>query len=90
MAATALTASYRRVAARRGFILVALGIACIIGMLAELMIGAGTLSLPEVLHGLLRPAEVDPSIRVILWQLRLPIVCTAALAGAGLSRWRVA
>ena len=85
MAATALTASYRRVAARRGFILVALGIACLIGMLAELMIGAGTLSLPEVLHGLLRPAEVDPSIRVILWQLRLPIVCTAALAGAGLA-----
>jgi iron complex transport system permease protein len=54
-------------------------------MLAELMIGSGTLSLPDVLQGLFRPEDVDPTVRVILWQLRLPIVCTAALAGAGLA-----
>jgi iron complex transport system permease protein len=83
--AASLALAYRHAVARRSLIVAGLGLACVISMLAALMIGAGTLSLPEVLQGLFRPGHADPSVRVILWQLRLPVVCTAALAGAGLA-----
>jgi iron complex transport system permease protein len=84
-ARTALLQPYHRRTTQRLLILLGLGVACLGCMLAELMIGAGTLSLHDVLQGLFTPSKVDPSVRVILWQLRLPVVCTAALAGAGLA-----
>jgi iron complex transport system permease protein len=85
MASASLALAYRHAVLRRSLILAGLGIACLACMLAALMIGAGTLSLPEVLQGLLQPGHADPSVRVILWQLRLPVVCTAVVAGAGLA-----
>ena len=84
-ARAALIQPYHQRSAQRSLILLALGLACIGCMLAELTIGAGTLSLHDVLKGLFEPGKVDPSTRVILWQLRLPVVCTAVLAGAGLA-----
>jgi iron complex transport system permease protein len=81
----ALTTPYHRKNSARLLILIGLGLACLGCMLAALMIGAGTLSLHQVLRGLFSPGQVDAGTRTILWQLRLPVVCTAALAGAGLA-----
>jgi iron complex transport system permease protein len=80
-----LAAGYGRTLGRRGLLLAALILLCAACFIAELAIGGGTLSLGSVLRGLLHPAEVDPTVRVILWQLRLPVACTALLAGAGLA-----
>lgn len=77
--------SYAQAIRRRGAILTALGLACLLAFLADLVIGGGTLTLGQVLRGLTAPGQVDPATRVILWQLRLPVACTAALAGAGLA-----
>jgi iron complex transport system permease protein len=80
-----LAASYRRTLRRRVLLLAALILLCAACFIAELAIGGGTLSLCSVLRGLLHPAQVDPTVRVILWQLRLPVALTAVLAGAGLA-----
>lgn len=85
VAQAALTSPYHRKNLSRLLILAGLGLACLGCMLAELMIGAGTLSLHDVLRGLFFPHSVDAGTSVILWQIRLPVVCTAALAGAGLA-----
>ena len=80
-----LTAGYRRTLRRRGLLLVALILLCAVCFIAELAVGGGTLSLGSVFRGLLHPSQVDPTVRVILWQLRLPVAFTAVLAGAGLA-----
>lgn len=54
-------------------------------MLADLLIGSGTLSLHEALTGLFHPDEVSATTRVVLWELRMPVTLTAALAGIGLA-----
>lgn len=77
--------SYGQAIRRRTAILAVLGLVCLIAFFADLVIGGGTLSLPQVLRGLAEPGRVDPATRVILWQLRLPVACTAAIAGAGLA-----
>ncbi len=82
---TALARRYRRAVQRRALMLILLGLGCVVMFLAYLLIGGGTLSLKDVLLGLFHPQAASPATRVILWQLRLPVACTAALAGAGLA-----
>ncbi|GAB0116300.1 FecCD family ABC transporter permease [Acidisoma sp. 7E03] len=84
-AETSFTRHYGQAIRRRAVILAGLGLACLLAFLADLVIGGGTLSLGQVLQGLVQPGQADPTTRVILWQLRLPVACTAALAGAGLA-----
>jgi iron complex transport system permease protein len=85
VAAGSLARDYRRAVGRRYLMLLALGLACLACFIADLAIGGGTLSLSDVLSGLFESNKADPFVRVILWQLRLPIACTAGLAGAGLA-----
>ncbi|MGJ8526821.1 Vitamin B12 import system permease protein BtuC [Halomonadaceae bacterium LMG 33818] len=82
---TALTQRYSTLLKRRIFILTLLGVGCILGFFVFLAIGGETLSLREVLQGLLHPYTSPPAIRVIIWQLRLPVALTAVIAGAGLA-----
>ena len=82
---TGLTAEYRRsVAKRRGLLvlLVALGLAA---MVADLLVGSGTLGFGEVLGALVSPATADPTVRVVVWDIRGPITCLAALTGVQLA-----
>jgi iron complex transport system permease protein len=77
--------AYRQSVASRCLIVIALCAVCVMAMLAELAIGAGTVALPAVLQALFEPGRADATVRVIIWQLRLPVVCTAAISGAGLA-----
>ncbi len=54
-------------------------------MLADLVVGSGTLNLHEVLQGLFSPASADPTVRAVIWDIRGPITCAAALAGIQLA-----
>lgn len=79
-----IAARYRREMARRILLLVVvifLGLAAIV---ADLVIGSGTLTVREVLTAMLHPSAVDISTRVILHDIRMPITFTAALSGIGL------
>lgn len=82
---TANTERYRHAIQRRSLVLALLGIACVAGFFAYLIIGGGSLSMGTVLNGLFHPDTAPPDVSVILWQLRLPVACTAVLAGAGLA-----
>ena len=77
--------AYRQSVASRGLIVIALCVVCVIAMLAELAIGAGTVSFSAVLQALFESRHADDTVRVIIWQLRLPVLCTAAISGAGLA-----
>jgi iron complex transport system permease protein len=76
---------YRRSVAWRSVLLTLLLLAGFAALLADLVVGSGTLTLREVIDGLLSPSTVDPTVRVVLWELRMPITFTAALAGIGLA-----
>lgn len=76
---------YLRDVWRRSAILSGLLILGVLAMFADLAIGSGTLSFHEVLQGLLHPASVQPSVAVVLWDIRMPVTLTAALAGIGLA-----
>lgn len=76
---------HRRATGRRALLLLVLVLLCVVMFIAYLSIGSGTLSMGQVIDGLLHPWQVPVSTRVILWQLRMPVACTAVLAGAGLA-----
>ncbi|MFT8243649.1 FecCD family ABC transporter permease [Roseomonas sp. BN140053] len=77
--------TYRRSVARRVLLLVALVLAGLLAMLADLVVGSGTLTLKQVLAGLVSPSSVEPVVRVVLWDIRMPVTFTAALAGIALA-----
>ncbi|MCM2971216.1 FecCD family ABC transporter permease [Larsenimonas suaedae] len=70
---------------RRTLLLVLLIALAFAALIADIMVGSGTLSLSEVLNGLFRPDEVSASTRVIIWQLRMPMTLMAVLTGMGLA-----
>ncbi|WP_198379707.1 iron ABC transporter permease [Roseomonas sp. KE2513] len=76
---------YRRSVTWRALLLAALLLAGSAALLADLVVGSGTLSPQEVMEGLLSPGTADPTVRVVLWELRMPITFTAALAGIALA-----
>ena len=77
--------AYGRVALRRTVlctVLAVLGVCCV---LADLVIGSGSLSLGEVVGAVLHPGGADRMVRTIVWDVRMPITFTAAVAGVGLA-----
>ena len=53
--------------------------------MADLVIGSGSLGLQTVVGAILHPAAADPTARIIVWTIRMPITFTAAVAGVGLA-----
>jgi iron complex transport system permease protein len=78
-------ARYLRQNARKGAVLAAVLLSGVVAMLLDLVIGSGTLGWHQVWQGLLHPQLAAPEVRVVLWEIRLPVTLTAAIAGAGLA-----
>lgn len=77
--------TYRRsVGMRLSLIAVFMAVA-IAAMLADLLVGSGTLGLSEVLDALLFPSTADPTARVVVWDIRGPITAMAVVAGTSLA-----
>ena len=86
-AAPALAAgrrAYRRAGRRRVLTLAALAAALLLSLLADLSIGPGRYGMGEVLRALLDVAAPLP-VRVVVWEIRLPVALMAAVVGASLS-----
>ncbi|MDS9470163.1 iron ABC transporter permease [Paracoccus sp. MBLB3053] len=76
---------YRALVIRKQLILVALAAALILSLCTDLALGPARYSLGEVVDALLRPGAVDERIRVILWEIRMPVALMAMTVGASLS-----
>ncbi|NRB55029.1 MAG: iron ABC transporter permease [Salinicola sp.] len=76
---------YRRLVLRRQLILAALALALFASLCVDLALGPARFGLDQVIAALFTPGSVEDSLRVILWQIRMPVALMALVVGASLS-----
>ncbi|MEK1894978.1 MAG: iron ABC transporter permease [Rhizobium sp.] len=76
---------YRALAFRRILILVALTAALCFSISADMALGPANYALSDVLSALFDPAAAANQLRVIIWDIRMPIALMAVTVGASLS-----
>lgn len=74
----------RRIEAKRRVVLLALAVACLMGLVLDVMTGPSMLPMGEVVRSLLQLSGVDETSHTIVYDLRLPIAFMALLVGASL------
>lgn len=80
-----VVANYRRRASvKTVIILLMCGVAAIAFSVAT-VIGPFPLSFSDLIRGIFTPHEVTPTVRIVLWNMRLPSSVMAALIGAALA-----
>jgi iron complex transport system permease protein len=76
---------YRALVWRRQLILAGLGLALVFSICVDLALGPARYSLARVVQALIAPDSVSQPVRVVLWEIRMPIALMAAVVGAALS-----
>ncbi len=76
---------YRALVWRRQLILAGLGLALVFSLCVDLAHGPARYNLAQVVQALIAPDSVSQSVRVVLWEIRMPIALMAAVVGAALS-----
>jgi len=76
---------YRALAARRIVILFGLFIALRFSMAADMALGPARYTISEVLATIADPAAAANQLRVVIWDIRMPIALMAVTVGASLS-----
>ncbi|WP_410218178.1 FecCD family ABC transporter permease [Paracoccus sp. (in: a-proteobacteria)] len=76
---------YRTLVLRRQLTLLALAAALVLSLCTDLALGPARYSLGQVVEALLWPGRVDEQVRVILWDIRMPVALMALVVGASLS-----
>ncbi|MFL1492272.1 FecCD family ABC transporter permease [Pseudomonas antarctica] len=79
------THGYRRLLARRAWLLALLGTALVCAMLVDLASGPSGMGLLALLDGILHPSHLSATDQVIIWNVRLPYALMAVLVGCALS-----
>ncbi|CAI8989498.1 MULTISPECIES: FecCD family ABC transporter permease [Pseudomonas] len=77
--------AYRRLVLRKRLILAALVLLLLCSVLLDLALGPARYSLSEVLGALIAPDSASPQVRVVMWDIRLPVALMAVAVGAALS-----
>ena len=77
--------TYRRLVLRKRLILIGLVILLLCSVLLDLALGPASYSLREVLGALFSPDSASPQVRVVMWDIRLPVALLAVAVGAALS-----
>ncbi|KAB0495051.1 FecCD family ABC transporter permease [Pseudomonas vancouverensis] len=77
--------TYRHLVLRKRLILAALGVLLVCSVLLDLALGPASYSLSEVLGALFSPDSAPPQVRVVMWDIRLPVALMAVAVGAALS-----
>lgn len=78
-------AAYRALAARRRLMLVGLVVLLVASFVVDLMIGPARYGAGEVISALLQPGSVPAALRVVIWDIRLPVALMAVVTGASLA-----
>ncbi|MFC0219471.1 iron complex transport system permease protein [Pseudochelatococcus lubricantis] len=81
---TGLSRQYARFIAVRVAILVVLLVVVALSFLADVATGTSSLTVGDILRGLVAPEALSRSQAVILWDVRLPYAAMAVLVGAAL------
>lgn len=76
---------YRALAFRRIIILALLTIALAISIAVDMALGPANYTLSQVLSALFDPSAVGNQLRVVIWDIRMPIALMAVTVGASLS-----
>lgn len=76
---------YRALAGRRVLILSALFCCLLISIAVDMAVGPARYTLGQVLSAVLSPASVGDQLRVVIWDIRMPIALMAVTVGACLS-----
>jgi iron complex transport system permease protein len=76
---------YRALSARRVLVLGGLLAALLLSVAVDLATGPARYGLGEVVRALLSPDAVSQQVRVVVWEIRLPIALMAVVVGAALS-----
>ncbi|EJM68950.1 FecCD family ABC transporter permease [Pseudomonas sp. GM55] len=76
---------YRHLVLRKRLILVALAALLLFSVLLDLALGPASYSLSEVLGALFSPQTAPAQVRVVMWDIRLPVALMAVAVGAALS-----
>ncbi|WP_411379166.1 FecCD family ABC transporter permease [Pseudomonas sp. MPB26] len=77
--------TYRRLVLRKRLVLVGLVVLLLCSVLLDLALGPASYSLGEVLGALFSPDSASPQVRVVMWDIRLPVALMAVAVGAALS-----
>lgn len=81
----ALGTIYREQVWRKRLILIGLALLLLFSVLLDLALGPASYSLDEVLGALFSPEAAAPQVRVVMWDIRLPVALMAVAVGAALS-----
>lgn len=84
-AAAGAAPSYRAIAARRAATLVAAAAVLAGAVVVDVLTGPAFLDIADVLRALVAPSTADPTVVIIVWDLRLPMTLMAVLVGAALA-----
>ncbi|PPC73934.1 iron-siderophore ABC transporter permease [Pokkaliibacter plantistimulans] len=76
---------YHALVWRRQLILAAMAIALLACLCVDLALGPSNYALADVVKAFYAPEEVSVQIRVVLWEIRMPIALMAIVVGAALS-----
>ncbi len=76
---------YRALAFRRILILLALTAALAFSIAADMALGPANYTISEVLLAVFNPEEAGNQLRVVIWDIRMPIALMAVTVGAALS-----
>jgi iron complex transport system permease protein len=82
---TAGGVQYRALAARRTMILICLLVALCLSIAVDMALGPARYTLEQVLTAIFSPETVSNQIRVVIWDIRMPIALMAVTVGACLS-----
>ena len=76
---------YKAIVWRRQLLLLGLTAALLLSLCADLALGPARYELGEVVRALFLPDSVPLQVRVVLWEIRMPIALMAVVVGAALA-----
>ncbi|WP_420963891.1 FecCD family ABC transporter permease [Brucella sp. IR073] len=77
--------TYRALVFRRAILIAVLVVGLCVSIAVDMALGPARYSLSEVLTALFYPASVSDQLRVVIWDIRMPIALMAVTVGASLS-----
>ena len=78
-------AAYRGLARRKLLVLLALAAALLVSLVLDIAIGPARYGVGEVMSALITPDAVPATLRVVIWDIRLPVALMAVVVGAALA-----
>ena len=76
---------YKKLSKQKYLLLFSMGVACILMLIVDISTGPARLSIIEVFGTIIAPEHSNPTDRVIIWTIRLPMALMAITVGASLS-----